>query len=65
MEVRKERKDQKCGLFGAEVTKAMSSVLRMKGGEVGGGDDLRKQEPEGVRPLGQQGEKKKKVIRGQ
>lgn len=51
--------------LGAEVTKTMSSVLRMKDGEVGGGDDLRKQKPEGVRPLGQQGEKKRKVTRRQ
>lgn len=55
MEVRKERKDQKCRCLGTEVPKTQSFVVRMKDREVGRGDDL---ENKSLRQQGKKGKKR-------
>ena len=59
MRGRRERKDQKCGSFGV---RGYQSIRFCSEDEVGGGADWGKQEPKGIGPLGQQGEKKRKII---
>lgn len=56
---RRKRKDQKRGSFGV---RGYQSIRLRSEVEVGGGADLGKQEPKGIGPSGQQGEKKRKII---